>query len=100
MLHNSKQNINLAQLNFGPTTGEYYTKSHAEHFEKYPNLPLYAFINIKIPICLFSITCLIRLTLCYGLRRPYILGNGILSLTCFNLQTQVTILSNPNPKPE
>jgi len=24
MLHNSKQNINLAQLNFGPTTGEYY----------------------------------------------------------------------------
>ena len=25
MLHNSKQNINLAPLNFGPTTGEYYT---------------------------------------------------------------------------
>ena len=24
MLHNSKQNINLAPLNFGPTTGEYY----------------------------------------------------------------------------
>ena len=26
MLHNSKQNINLAPLNFGPTTGEYYNK--------------------------------------------------------------------------
>ncbi len=25
MLHNSKQNINLAPLNFGPTTGEYYS---------------------------------------------------------------------------
>jgi len=25
MLHNSKQNINLAQLNFGTTTGEYYS---------------------------------------------------------------------------
>jgi len=24
MLHNSKQNINLAPLNFGPITGEYY----------------------------------------------------------------------------
>ncbi len=24
MLHNSNQNINLAPLNFGPTTGEYY----------------------------------------------------------------------------
>jgi len=31
MLHNSKQNINLAQLNFGPTTGEYYTLPFNSH---------------------------------------------------------------------
>ena len=30
MLHNSKQNINLAPLNFGPTTGEYYTGTYLQ----------------------------------------------------------------------
>jgi len=36
----------------------------------------------------------------YGVSLPYILENGIASLTCLSLQTQATTLSNPNPKPE
>jgi hypothetical protein len=35
----------------------------------------------------------------YGVNLPYILGKGMLSRTCFNLQTQVTKRSKPNPNP-
>ena len=36
----------------------------------------------------------------YGSNRPYIRGNGMVSLTWGNLQTHATNRSRPNPNPE